>query len=390
MTTQSSPTTMFDNEYFHFVVSEGWKHVGASQPHADAVADNLLRAGMQGKIYQGLGVIEAITIPYEAGVLNTKAEPEMESEGPTWAVFNGNKSSGHYTVKMMAEKAIEKARECGISIVYGYNHCDAGSFSSYSQMAMEAGMFAMTSNNSVPLSAPFGGMDFGISVPPFDAACVGGEELPLVTSVKLCEGYDADISDAILNDRDLKAPLLVDPETGELTADARKWGDLIPGYGRVADCKAPWNFTNPRLYSLNLWNEAMTAIVNPKGVICSDLPAMPSDYLKEDAPCPVGGSYILVIDPSHFGPIEEVKRKSDRFVRTIKENRPRKGFSEVYIPDEWGLRAMREGKTEHEVMDSHWDGYKAFLERHGCCIDEINARWESLVGPERAATTVRN
>ncbi|MGF1747700.1 MULTISPECIES: Ldh family oxidoreductase [Vibrio] len=389
MTKSISPTTYFDNDYFAFVVSEGWKHIGASQAHADAVARNLLKAGMQGKIYQGLGVIEAITIPLEAGVLDPKSEPEVESEGHNWALYDGKKSSGHYVLTMMANTAIEKAKEQGMAIVFGYNHCDAGSFSCYSQMAMERGMFAMTSNNSVPLSAPYGGMDFGISVPPFDAACVGGEELPIVTSVKLCEGYDADISDAIFNDRDLQGPLLVDPDTGELTADARKWGELIPGYGRIADCHAPWTFSNPRLYALNLWNEVMTAVINPKGVICSDLPSLPSDCLKPGAPCPVGGSYILVIDPSHFGSIDEVKRKSDRLVRNIKNSRPRAGFEEVFIPDEWGLKAMKEGRTNHEVMDTHWGGFKDFLTRHGTSIEEINARWVEQVGTERAQETIQ-
>ena len=54
-------------------------------------------------------------------------------------------------------------------------------------------MFVMSSNNSLPLASPYGGMDFAMSVPPFDAACPSGEELPLVVSTKLCEGYDADI-----------------------------------------------------------------------------------------------------------------------------------------------------------------------------------------------------
>ncbi|MFC5076528.1 putative oxidoreductase YjmC [Vibrio thalassae] len=385
-----SPTTTFNNEYFSFIVSESWKHIGADQTHADILAHNLLVGGLQGKLHQGLGVIEAVTIPYEAGILDPTSTPELESEGDTWAVYNGKKSSGHYVCTLMAQTAIEKARKHGISIVFGYDHCDGGNFSNYTQMAMKEGMFAMSSNNSVPLNAPFGGMDPAMSCPPFDAALVGGEELPLVTSIMIGEGYDSHICDAIVNDRDLHVAALVDQETGELTADARKWGSLIEGYGRVADCKAPWTFLTPRLYSLNIWNEVMTAIINPKGKIAPELPAVPSDFFTmEDAPCPVGGSYILVIDPSHFGPIEEVKRKSDMFVKAIKKNRPRAGFNEVYIPDEWGLKALATATDEHQVMDAHWDGFKDFLKRSGTSIEELNAKWEAKVGAERAAETIR-
>jgi LDH2 family malate/lactate/ureidoglycolate dehydrogenase len=385
----SSPITTFDNEYFSFIVSEAWKHIGATQEHADILANNLLVGGLQGKLHQGLGVIETVTIPYEAGVMDPTTTPEIESEGPTWAVFDGKRSSGHYTVNLMARTAIEKAREHGISIVFGYNHCDGGNFSNYTQMAMREGMFAMASNNSIPLNAPFGGMDATMSCPPFDAACVGGEELPLITSIMIGEGYDSHICDALMNDKDLHVAALVDQDTGELTADARKWGSLIPGYGRVADCKAPWTFLQPRLYALNIWNEVMTAIINPKATLVSDLPVQPSDYLEDGAPCPVGGSYIIVIDPSHFGPIENVKEKSDKFVKAIKGNRPRAGFDEVYIPDEWGLKAMATASDTHPVMDAHWEGFKNWLGRAGTSIEELNAKWEAKVGAERAAETIR-
>ncbi|WP_163936688.1 Ldh family oxidoreductase [Paraferrimonas sp. SM1919] len=382
-------TIEFDNDYFHFVVKQGWLHIGGSEAQAQAIADNLLLAGLQGKLYQGLGVIEALTIPFEAGALDPKAEPEIESEGPTWAVYKGNKASGHYVCGLMAETAISKAKQYGMAIVFGHDHYDGGSFTAYTKKAIDAGMYAQSSNNSLPLSAPYGGKDFALSTPPFDAALVGGEEVPIVTSLKLCEGYDADISDAIIEDRDLHAPLLVDPETGELTADARKWGALIPGYGRVADCRAPWTFTNPRLYALNIWNELLCAIINPKGVITSELPPLPTDYLKPGAPSPVGGSYILVIDPSHFGPLEEVQRKSDAFVRALTQSTPRAGFDEVQMPGQKGQQAMRQGATSHLVMDAHWQAYKDFLSRQGLTIEELNQRWLQQVGPQVADSTMQ-
>lgn len=353
-----------------------WMGAGASEEHASAVARNVSLGDRQGKIYQGMGVLEAILIPLQAGILDIKATPEIESEGPTWVLYNGNKSSGYYTVTKMTEKAIEKAREYGIAIAYGYNHNDAGSFFGFTSLALEQGMFAMTSNNSVPLSAPYGGRDFAMSVPPFDAACPGGEELPLVTSTKLCEGYDADITEALLNDTKLKAKLIVDPETGELTDDVKPYASLIEGYGRVSDCTAPWIFSNPRLYSLNIWNEVMTAIINPKGIIASDLPAIPSDFLKPGAPTTVGGSYIIVIDPSHFGPIENVKAKSDKFVRTIKNCKKRPGVEEIFIPDEWGLKKINENDPMVDVMENHLEAFKGFLEKYGLSFDAIKEEWE--------------
>ena len=92
-------------------------------------------------------------------------------------------ATGYYTISKMAEKAIEKAKEFGLAIAFGYNHGDAGSFFTYTSLALEHDMVAMASNNSLPMQAPFGGMDFRMSTPPFDAACPAGDELPIIVQV---------------------------------------------------------------------------------------------------------------------------------------------------------------------------------------------------------------
>ncbi len=366
-----------DADLLEFFYKKFWMKLGASEEHAKAFARGISMGDRQGKLYQGMGVMEAALIPVEGGVGDLTAEPELVSEGPTWAVYDGHRSTGYYTITKMAEKAIEKAKEYGMAIAFGHNHVDGGSFFAYTSLALEHDMVAMASNNSVPLSAPFGGMDFAMSTPPFDAACPAGEQLPLVVSTKLCEGYDADITEALLKDGKLKAKLLVNPETGELTDDVRPYSKLIEGYGRVSDCSAPWIFSNPRLYSLNIWNEFMTAIINPHGIIASDLPSQPSDYFKPDAPTPVGGSYIIVIDPSKFGPIANVKEKSDRYIRAIKGCKKRPGVKEIYTPDEWGLeKVYRQESPMVDVMEDHLNAFKGFLDKYGLSYDALVEEWE--------------
>jgi L-2-hydroxycarboxylate dehydrogenase (NAD+) len=365
-------------DFLEFCYYRFWRQLGASETHSRIVARNISLGDRQEKIYQGMGVLEAVLIPFEGGILDIKATPEMIKEGPTWAVFDGKKSSGHYTVYLMAEKAVEKAREHGIAIAFGHNHNDAGAFFAYTSVALENDMFAMASNNSVPLNAPYGGMDFSMSTPPFDAACPKGEELPLVTSVALCEGYDAHITEALLHDTKLAGKHLVDPETGELTDDVKPYANLIEGYKRVSDCHAPWVFNNPRTYSLNIWTEVLTSIINPMGTIAPELPAIPSEYLKPGAPTPVGGSYIIVIDPSHFGPLQNVKDKSDQFVRAIKNTKKRPGVDEIFIPDEWGLKRLYNKDPEVDILEDHWEAFQDFLIKYDLNLDMLKAEWEEL------------
>ena len=111
-------------EFLHYCLKRIWMAEGASEEHGNAVADALMVGIRQGKLNQGLGVYEAIDMANQQGMLDIKAEPEIIKEGPTWAVYDGKRSTGYYTLTKMANTAIAKAKEHGISIVFGSNHND--------------------------------------------------------------------------------------------------------------------------------------------------------------------------------------------------------------------------------------------------------------------------
>ena len=377
---QESTLVKMNADFAEFLYKKFWRHLGASEEHAGWIARGLSLGDRQGKLYQGMGVMEAILIPVEGKIADLTATPELVSEGPSWAVFDGHRSTGYFTVSLMTLAAIEKAREYGIAIAFGYNHVDGGSFFGYTSLALEHDMVAMAANNSLPLTAPYGGRDFRLGCPPFDAVCPAGDELPLVVSIKLGEGYDADICDALNGDGKLPAKLLVDPDTGELTDDVRPYGELIEGYGRVADCRAPWYYQNPRTYALSIWSEFMTTMINPGGTPSTELPAKPTDYLKPGAPSPVGGSYVIVIDPSHFGPMAAVKDKVDKYTRAIKSCPKRPGVDEIYMPDEWGLKKIyREKSPEVDIMEDHLVAFKGFMKKYGLDYDQLEQEWAGIV-----------
>ncbi|MBT5724150.1 MAG: malate/L-lactate dehydrogenase subfamily protein [Gammaproteobacteria bacterium] len=339
-------------EYAICRVAEG---AGLTATHARYIAEAIVFAHRQGKLNQGLGVYEAIDLVLDIGVLDPLAVPEMVSEGPAFAVFNGNASSGYYTLNLMAKKAIEIAKETGIAIVFGSNHNDGGSFARYVYLAYEQDMMAIASNNTVPLAAPFGGMFNLLSCPPFDAIVPSGDEPPIWASLKFAEWYDADISEAVLQNQPMKGKWLIDPESGEVTDDARPYAKPIPGYGRVWDASCAGQIETPRTYALNLWNEGLAAIINPLGIPSSELPTI-DDFANGNAAPSVGGSYYICIDPSRFGPIEAVKEKSDKFIREISNVRPRPG-QRVRIPGEDGYRSLQDSESTVDVLENHWQPF---------------------------------
>lgn len=365
-------------DFLHYCLKRVWMAEGASEEHGDAVADALMVGIRQGKLNQGLGVYEAIDLTRSIGALDIKAEPEIVAEGPTWAVYDGHRSSGYFTVTRMARTAIAKAKEHGIAIVFGSNHNDAGSYGSYTWLAHQADCVAQTSNNSVPMCSPLGGMVNTIAVPPFDAIGPSGKKPPVWTSTKLCEWYDADTAQAALQGTKLKGNYVIDPQTGALGNDLAPYARPVEGYGRVWDQTCFQNLSEPRVYMLNLWNELMTAIINPRGVITPEVPSL-TDFVDGKAETTsVGGSYYLCIDPSKFGPIQDVKAKSDRFAEAIENTKPLPGSRGCRMPGSSGWRSLNSNAEEVEVLASHWEPFfKTQAGRHGWTEESLRKDWEA-------------
>ena len=341
-----------DAAFLEFALQRVAMAAGMSEEHAGYIADAIVFAHRQGKLNQGLGVYEAIDLVLEIGVLDPKASPKLVDEGPTYAVFDGQRSSGYYTLNLMARAAIEKARTTGISIAFGGNHNDAGSFARYVHLAWEQDMMAIASNNSVPLAAPYGGMQNLLSCPPFDAIVPSGEEPPIWASLKFAEWYDADISEAVLQNKPMKGKWLIDPDSGELSDDPTPYARPLPGYGRVWDASCAGQIESPRTYALNMWNEALCSIINPLGKPSTELPNIEAFARGEAAPS-VGGSYYICINPAVFGPLGAVKARSDAYVGKIRQSRPRPGHS-IRIPGETGYCSITSGETTVEVLENHW------------------------------------
>ena len=354
---------------------------GGSETHAQYIAQAIGFAHRQGKLNQGLGVYEAIDLALRLGVLDMSATPAVTNEGPAWAIVDGHRSSGYYTLNVMADIAIEKARTSGIAIAYGGNHNDAGSFAAYAHKALAHDMIAMTSNNTPPLAAPFGGMDNVLSCPPFDAVVPSGSEPPLWTSVKFAEFYDADISEAVLNNQPMKGDWLIDPKSGDLTDDAKPYAEPFEGYGRVWGYSCGGQIESPRTYALNLWNEGMTAIANPIGIPVNEISDL-ATYLaaaegKAEATTTVGGSYYLCINPGTFGPIEAVKDKADAFVRSIKQSRDRPNYS-IRLPGEAAHNHFREESDNIKVLTNHWDPFfNTIAARYGMSETSLRSDFEA-------------
>ena len=121
---------------------------------------------------------------------------------------DGHRSSGYYTLNVMADVAIEKAKKSGI-VLYLVATTTMQVFASYVYKAWQNDMMAFSSNNTPPLVAPFGGRHNMLSCLPFDSIAPPAVSL-IWASLKFAEFYDADISEAILQNKPMQGEWCID------------------------------------------------------------------------------------------------------------------------------------------------------------------------------------
>lgn len=346
--------------------------LGFSDRHADVVARCVSDGDRNGKLTQGLGVFEIPVLLARTGTMDVTATPEIVDEGPTWVVVDGNRSSGQWAVTMAMEAAMVKAREHAIAIGFVRDFNDAGAFGTYVRMAARENMFAMATNNSLPLVSPWGGMENVLSGAPFAAAAPGGEHPPIVTDIQAVEVHDGDLSEAYFQGRKLAGPYLVDPESGELTDDPAPYFQAMDDYGRISDCRAPTVFGSPRMYAFNLFTEMLAGLINPGARMSPEIAGPPSYWLDPRDEALTGGAAVLVIDPSHWMAEDEPGRKSDRLVEAVKGAKRRPGVEEIFLPGERGWKAM-DGNDPVEIVPAHWESFVQIVESVGLSVDELRA-----------------
>jgi LDH2 family malate/lactate/ureidoglycolate dehydrogenase len=364
-----------DPDFLQYVYEKLWQAAGASEEHARSVARGVSLGDRMGKLTQGMGVLDVIFFSLEAGCLDMQAVPKIVDEGPSWVLYDGGTSTGFWTLELATRKAIEKAREHGISIAMGRNHNDAGSFYTYTSLALEQDMLAIATNNSVPIVSPWGGRENKLSGAPFSAAVPGGEEYPLVTDIACIDAHDGNWSEAAYNGTRLKGKFLVDPDTFELTDDPAPYILPVEGYGRICGSRAASVFGGPRLYAMNIFTEMLATLIVPGSTITPDLPCGPETaQRRRKGEASVGGSCVIVIDPSHFGPIEDVKQRSDRFVRAVKSTAKLPGVEEIFLPGERGHKNMAENRPV-SILESHWEPFVMRVAKYGLDINSLRKDW---------------
>lgn len=153
---------------------------GVSCEGARIITDTAIYANKRGIPTHGIGRLPLYIKNLRSDSIS-KEMPMLVKDELATALYDAQNGFGQVASYVAMTKAIEKAKEYGISIVGVRNSNNFGTAAYYGEMATKEGMFALVMTNSSPAMAPTGGKKAILGTNPICMAVPGGSEgIPVI------------------------------------------------------------------------------------------------------------------------------------------------------------------------------------------------------------------
>ena len=290
---------------------------GAAALDAPIVVDVMLWGDRHGRHEQGVARIPEMLQRLKAGLLLSPAQFEWHDAGDAAVVLDAGDGFGAVAGTAGLDAAANRAMHHGVGVcaVRNSNHFGAAGF--YVARAADAGLVGLAFSNAFPKVAPFGGMTPALGTNPLALGCPTSDDpviLDLATS--------ATAGSLVRNSLAASLPV---PEQATIEQSDSV---LRPEAG-------------PKGTALGLAVEILTGALG--GGLAG--PAVGSIFTTWDRP--VGASHsFIVLEPSHFGNVDDFVRRVDQSVDAIRRSEPAPGIERVRLP---GDRATESAHTADRV-----------------------------------------
>ena len=302
---------------------------GTPQAEAAIVAEQLVASNLYGLDSHGVVRIPLYVKWIQQGTIKPGAPVTIiHTEGGT-AVVDGGSNFGQVGGLRAIEVAIKLAREYHVSCVATRNCRHVGRLGYFTQMAAQAGFFALATVNSAGAGhsvVPFGGLAGRIAPNPISYA-VPGPESPVVADMAMSTTSQGKV--VIYRNRGHKLPegWLIDA-TGKPSTDPE---ELF---------KTPRGWILPVGGNLGYKGFAMLLLAE----ILSG--TLPGDDITVSQPDGTNGVCFILVDISVFTPIEHFRAMMGNMAGYMKSAPPAPGHQEVLMPGELDNRIFAQRQRE--------------------------------------------
>jgi len=303
---------------------------GIPPDDAKLVAKLLVKADLRG--YPGHGVTRVA--PYlgwiEDGTINLRERPEIEREGKTTAVIEGNHYIGQAAACMAMQLAIKKAEAHGVGVVTLRRASHSGRLADYMEMAADAGMIAMGAISvGSGTTTLYGGMERIIGTHPMAFGIPARNGRHIILDFATASMSMGEIQKRVAKKEPIPDGVMLDGH-GNPTNDFNAFrrpprGVFLPFGGYKGSGVA-------------LVTEILGGLVSGNGL---------AKNWWDKGGHGVNGVFLQAIAVEEFQRLDEFLNRVDELIAFVKSRKTAPGFKEILLPGEQGRkneeRQMREG-----------------------------------------------
>lgn len=306
--------------------------VGVTTTDAKTTATALVTTDSWGVFTHGTKLLSGYIRRLRHGGLRTDCSPQVSVEGPAWAIVDGQSTLGQVASTFAVERAIDKARACGIAYVGVRNSCHFGAAGYYTWLAARQNMIGLAMSNDVPSVAAPGSRGAIVGSNPIAFAVPAGERDPILLDISIATVAGGKVYANMKRGEPIPDGWLIGPD-GQPTND----GALYPEHASLAP------MSGHKGYGIGLLIESLSGLLSGAAFthrigswIFGD-PSQPTDH----------GAAFVVIDVAAMMPFEDFAERVAMLIDEIHRAPPADNCERVMLPGEreWAhrRRAIAEG-----------------------------------------------
>lgn len=310
--------------------------LGVPAKIAAVSAKNFIYADSKGANTHGVLRLPLYVQRLQKGLVEKDPELKWEMETGNSAVLNAGNGLGFYTTQIAVEKAIEKAKNNGISMVTIYNNNHFGAAGCYAKMIAEHNMIGFVTTNGAPLIAPVGGAERILGNNPFSFAVPRKNQEPVVFDMANSVVSAGKLMVAHHQGESIPEGWALD-ENGEPTTDPYKGfyegGSLVP----IAEHKG---------FGLSLMMDILSGVLSGAN-FGKDVSGL-ANYEKITG----NGNAIIAINIEKLMPQEIFFDRLESLLLMITGAKKAPGTDRIYLPGERGQEVQEQNRKSGISINS--------------------------------------
>lgn len=310
-----------------------FRAMGVSDDEARMCAAGLMQSELHCLPGQGQGVRRLPTYleRIRKGYLQPGAPFTIVKETPALALVDGNNGLGSVISQKSMHLAAQKAKTSGIGTVIVRNSTHYGSSAVPARIALDYDCIGIAMTNAGPEMAPWGGATGVVGTNPWGVVAPTGGDFPIVLDIALTTAGKGMMRWYEREGKKMPLDWALTPEGHETDDPAAAMQGFLLGIG------------GHKGYGLAMITDVITGVISGGG-----FGLMPySNPAWQDV-----SHTFIALDIEFFMPITEFKARMDHFIRDIKAQKLRPGFSEILVPGEIDYRREQHYRAHGAELDA--------------------------------------